>query len=223
MDGVHDMGGMHGFGPIERDELSYHEDWEVRVHGISSALAAPGGGRFSLESLEPAIYLGSSYYERWLQARINTLLAAEIMTHQEFDDAVAHYRANPEAAPPADDPARYEEAREAMAAKRRQAPDAVRPELSQNPGFAVGDRVVAKTAHPEGHTRLPRYVRGRSGEVIAGYRRQGFQDDEPMGDQAGLQFVYAVRFDGQELWGDQAERNSSVVLDMWEAYIEAVK
>ena len=223
MDGVHDMGGMHGFGPIERDERSYHEDWEVRVHGISSASAAPGGGRLSLESLEPAIYLGSSYYERWLQARINTLLAAGIMTQQEFDDAVAHYRANPDAALPADDPARYEKALEAKVARRRSAPEAVRSASSQTPGFAVGDRVVAKTAHPEGHTRLPRYVRGRLGQVIAVYRRQDFQDDAPMGDQAGLQFVYAVRFDGQELWGEQAEKNSSVVLDMWEAYIEAVK
>ena len=97
MDGVHDMGGMHGFGPIERDELSYHEQWEVRVHGISSAIAAPGGGRFSLESLDPAVYLGSSYYKRWLLARISTLRAAGTITADEFSEAVAKFAADPEA------------------------------------------------------------------------------------------------------------------------------
>jgi nitrile hydratase beta subunit len=219
MDGVHDMGGMHGFGPIERDELSYHEEWEVRVHGISNAMAAPGGGRFSLESLEPAKYLGSSYYERWLQARINTLLAAGTITQEEFDAAVVKYQEDPDAAFPTDDPSRYEEARKAILASRKKA-DASQP---AEPRFAVGEQVAAKTTHPKGHTRLPRYVRGRVGKVISIYRPQGFQDDEPMNDQLGPQTMYAVRFEGQELWGESAEANSSVVLDMWEAYLEEIK
>ena len=55
------------------------------------------------------------------------------------------------------------------------------------------------------------------------YRPQGWQDDEPMSDQAGAQPMYAVRFEGEEMWGESAEANSSVVLDMWEAYLEAGK
>ena len=217
MDGVHDMGGMHGFGPVERDELSYHEAWEARVHGISSAMAAPGGGRFSLEALEPAQYLGSSYYKRWLHARINTLLAAGTISEEEFEAAVAKYQADPDAALPADDPERYEKAKTTMREARKNRPD---PGKAGAPRFSVGDRVVAKTVHPAGHTRLPRYVRGREGQVISVYRPQGFQDDEPMSDHVGPQPMYAVRFEGEELWGDGTEANSSVVLDMWEGYLE---
>jgi len=217
MDGVHDMGGMHGFGPVERDELSYHEEWEVRVHGISNAMAAPSGGRFSLEALDPAAYLGSSYYKRWLLARINTLLAAGTITEQEFAAAVAKFAADPDAALPADDPTAYSKAMEARAANNKPSDP---PGGSQGRRFKVGDRVIARTIHPFGHTRLPRYVRGRQGEVIHVYRTQGFQDDEPMSDHKGPQTVYAVRFEGSVLWGDQAEPNSSVVLDMWEAYLE---
>jgi nitrile hydratase beta subunit len=215
MDGVHDMGGMHGFGPIVRDELSYHDEWEVRVHGISNAMAVDGGGRFSLESLDPAVYLGSSYYERWLLARINTLLQSGVITQDEFDASVANYATNQQADLPADDPEAY--------AKALSAGDARDTEPSVDataPRFDVGDQVVVCTIHPDGHTRLPRYVRGRRGTVILRYRPQGFQDHEPIDDQDGVQPMYAVRFEGTELWGDQAEINSSVVLDMWESYLE---
>ena len=217
MDGVHDMGGMHGFGPIVRDEQSYHEEWEVRVHGISNALAVPGGGRFSLESLDPALYLGSSYYKRWLHARINTLLQNGIITEDEFAVAVEKFAANPGAPLPADDAAAYEKAldRDESSTESDSGEAGV-------PRFALGDLVIAKTIHPGGHTRLPRYVRGRRGTVILCYRDQGFQDEEPIDGRGGLQPMYAVRFDGAELWGDQAEANSSVVLDMWESYLEEV-
>jgi nitrile hydratase len=217
MDGVHDMGGMHGFDPIERDELSYHEAWELRVHGISSAVAAPGGSRFSLESLEPAQYLGSSYYERWPHARIDTLIANGTIRREELEAAVARYREDADAEMPEGDPERYARTRQAMLEARENRPD---PGLPSAARFSVGDRVRARTIHPEGHTRLPRYVRGRAGEVIGVYRPQGFQDDEPMSDHEGPQPVYAVRFEGAELWGNAAHVNSSVVLDMWEAYVE---
>jgi len=230
MDGVHDMGGMHGFGPIERDELSYHEEWEVRVHGISSGMAAPAGGRFSLEALDPAAYLGSSYYKRWLLARINTLLSAGIITQAEFDSAVGKYEADPDAVLPQDDPDAYQRARDEIRKTRKKKGDPTFPPGSGGGGadrnghlFSVGDEVVARTVHPEGHTRLPRYVRGRKGKVIRAYRPQGWQDDEPMSDHIGAQPMYAVRFEGEELWGESAEANSSVVLDMWEAYLEAGK
>lgn len=231
MDGVHDMGGMHGFGPIERDELSYHDEWEVRVHGISNAMAAPGGGRFSLESLEPAAYLGSSYYKRWLLARINTLLNTGVITQAEFDAAVTKYEEDPSAPLPEDKAEVYEKTLDEIRQTRQKKGDPTFPPGSGGdaeskkvgPLFSVGDVVVARTVHPEGHTRLPRYVRGRKGEVISIYRPQGWQDDEPMSDHVGAQTMYAVRFEGEELWGKSAEANSSVVLDMWEAYLEAGK
>jgi nitrile hydratase subunit beta len=227
MDGVHDMGGMHGFGPIERDELSYHEAWEARVHGISNALAAPGGGRYSLEALDPAEYVGSSYYKRWLLARIHTLVDAGAITETELEAAVEKFQADPDAGMPEDDADGYQKALDEVREARKKAgdssfPPGAGPDVGQanEPRFKVGDRVTAKTIHPVGHTRLPRYVRGRAGEVISIYRPQGFQDHEPIDGGAPTQPMYAVRFEGQELWGDQAETNSSVVLDMWESYLE---
>ena len=228
MDGVHDMGGMHGFGPIVRDELSYHEKWEVRVHAISNALAAGGGGRYALETLEPATYLGSSYYKRWLLARVNTLVAAGSITAVELAAAVANFKSDPQAKMPENDFAAYKKACAAVTETRRKHGDSPFPPgsgskhaaIPTETRFEVGDQVRTKTVHPAGHSRLPRYVRGRLGVVIGLYRPQEFQDHEPLSDHIGSQPMYAVRFDGEELWGEQAEANSSVVLDMWEAYLE---
>ncbi len=217
MDGVHDMGGMHGFGPVDpASEDPYHEQWEVRVHAISTALAAPGGGRFALESLSPEVYLASSYYERWLQARVNTLVAHGYITQQELDVTLDRYRQDPAARLPADDPARYKIALAETGSRGQKDVESVDPVAR----FGTGDQVLVKTTHPKGHTRLPRYVRGKPGKVIRVYRAQGFQDGEPMSDHTGTQPMYAVWFDGLELWGDHAEANSSVVLDMWEAYLQ---
>ena len=228
MDGVHDMGGMHGFGSIERDEPPYHEEWELRVHAMSNAMASGGGGRYALESLEPATYLASSYYERWLLARINTLLAEGLITGEELATTMEAFTANPDAAMPQDDSAAYEQAFAGALAKRRKDGDSPFPpgsgsdhaSVPPDTRFKIGDHVRAKKAHPDGHSRLPRYVRGREGIVIDLYRPQVFQDHEPLSDHIGPQPIYAVRFAGKELWGEQAEANSSVVLDMWEAYLE---
>ena len=81
MNGVHDMGGMHGFGPIQREEEEsvFHASWEGRVFGIVQALGPhgihdPHGLRFAIESMELAKYLASSYYERWLLVTERALL-----------------------------------------------------------------------------------------------------------------------------------------------------
>ena len=219
MDGVHDMGGMHGFGAIEIEENEplFHERWEGRVLGIARMLKSPipGGARFAIEALDPAFYLASSYYEKWLHARINGLLAAGVMTQEEFDEKLAYYRANPD----------LPQGEVQVANAERQVSDAdSSKEMPAEPmyRFAVGDRIRAKQVHPAGHTRLPRYLRGKVGEVVRLYRAQGFQDHAPLSDHQGPQPVYAVRFDGREVWGESAETNSSVLLDMWEAYMEAV-
>lgn len=219
MDGIHDMGGMHGFGPIEieEDEPLFHEPWEGRVLGIARTLNSPipGGARFAIEELDPAFYLASSYYEKWLHARINGLLASGVIIHAEFAEKLAYYRANPGAdLPRGAVPASSSEQRVSGASTTGEAP------AEPVHHFAIGDRIRAKQVHPEGHTRLPRYLRGKVGEVVRLYRAQGFQDHAPMSDHQGLQPVYAVRFDGRVVWGESAEPNSSVLLDMWEAYME---
>ena len=197
MDGIHDMGGMHGFGPIEieENEPAFHEPWEGRVMGIARTLRSPvpGGSRYQIESLRPAFYLASSYYEKWLHARINGLLESGVITEQAFAEKLDHYRSHPdgvlpEGKAPADDGA---------SGKSGSAPKS----SSSDTRFVVGDRVRIKQVHPHGHTRLPRYLRGKVGEVIRIYRPQGFQDHKPMGDHGKVQPVYAVRFEGARSLG----------------------
>ena len=220
MNGIHDMGGMHGFGPIEtaKNEPVFHEEWEGRVLAMfkETPVRMPGIGRARIESLDPAFYLASSYYEKWLHAEIRGLLEAGTFTWDEFEAKLALYQAHPELDLPAPNPAQVEESQAAFAdsaASGEESADITKP------AFSVGNRVRARNIHPTGHTRLPGYVRGKVGEVAALYRPQLFQDAEPLSDHDGLQPVYAVRFDGREIWGPAAEPNSSVMLDMWESYL----
>ena len=214
MDGVHDMGGMHGFGPIKIDahEPLFHEEWEGRILGICRLLRipVPGGMRNAIERLDPAEYLRTSYYEKWLLARIEGLIATGTITREEFAAKIAHYGAQPDAeipsvpaAAPQVEPSRHENQEGALP-----------------PTFAVGDQVKARQTHPRGHTRLPRYIRGKVGVVVQIYRPQGFQDAEPLEDVGKSQTVYAVKFTSEQVWGESAEPNSSVLLDMWESYLE---
>ena len=84
MDGIHDMGGMHGFGPIirEEEEPVFHYLWEGRVLAIVRAtpIPIPGGMRNNIETMDPGHYLTSSYYEKWLHARIKGLIDAGAIT-----------------------------------------------------------------------------------------------------------------------------------------------
>ena len=215
MDGVHDMGGMHGFGPIKiaENEPLFHDDWEGRVLGICRLLriSVPGGMRNAIEQLDPAEYLRTSYYEKWLLARIEGLIAAGAITREEFAAKAAHYGAHPGAEiPPA--PA----AEPQVEPSRQEQQESPPPP----PVFASGDQVRARQTHPRGHTRLPRYIRGKIGVVVQVYRPQGFQDAEPLDDIGGSQTVYAVKFAGEQVWGESAEPNSCVLLDMWESYLE---
>jgi nitrile hydratase beta subunit len=222
MNSVHDMGGMHGFGPIpyEEDEPVFHHPWEGRVYAMRTRtpVQVPGGGRYALERMDQALYLASSYYERWLHAGIQGLIEAGAFTQAEFDEALAFYRANPLATPPRrEDPEAVERALlGAYAAASRRRAVAVRP------AFAIGDAVQARNIHPAGHTRLPRYARGKRAVVVKYYGVQDFDDAVSAGLGAQPQPLYSVRFEGAELWGESAEPNSAVYLDMWESYLESV-
>ena len=219
MDGIHDMGGMHGFGPVEEEENepTFHAAWEGRLLAIcfGTSVPVPGGFRNNIENLDPTFYLASSYYEKWLHARIKGLIDAGAITQGELQSAferIGTQAGGPvgvvEEVAPADEPG----ARAKSAARREL------PEVSGH-RFGLGERVRARNTHPAGHTRLPGYIRGKVGEVVRTYRHQRFQDAEPMSDHAGPQPVYAVRFEGTEVWGTSAEANSSICLDMWEAYL----
>jgi hypothetical protein len=190
MDGIHDLGGMHGFGPVvvDPDEPLFHAGWEGRVFAlvglaIAGGLANLDAFRHAIERLSPVEYLTAGYYGRWLAA---------------LERLVAEHGALPR-------PARAGTA-------RRDAPRAAR--------FAAGDAVVARNVHPAGHTRLPRYVRGRRGVVVHVHPAWVFPDTNAHERGEHPQYVYGVRFAATELWGDDADPAASVHVDLFESYLE---
>jgi nitrile hydratase len=214
VNGVHDMGGMHGLGPVapEADEPVFHADWERRVFAM--AIAAPtrsniDEGRHQRELIPGPEYLRMSYYEKWLEGLTALLLKGGFVTPQEL----AAGRADP-AAPKA---------------TPRLAPEAVEPALTRQgsyirdgaaPRFAAGDTVRARNLNPQGHTRLPRYVRGRTGVVEHLNGVHVFPDSHAHGRGEDPQPLYRVRFSARELWGPDASPRDSVSLDLWEPYLE---
>ena len=218
MNGVHDMGGMHGFGPVVREENEpvFHEAWEGRLYAMRRLLRT-GPMRPAIERLDPAVYLSVSYYERWLRSTLDTLVAGGVLTREELDAKAALFADEPGATVPVrDDPEM-----KARAAGSIMAIQWPRRDVGIEPAFAVGDGVRVRNIHPTGHTRLPRYARGKRGVVALYHGVHDFQDEAPAA-LAGPQPVYNVRFDAAELWGEQAEANQSVFIDMWESYLDPV-
>jgi nitrile hydratase len=215
MNGIHDMGGMHGFGPIpiEKDEPVFHHEWEGRVYALRGPLV--GSVRVTIEGMPPAQYLTTTYYEKWLWAKTQNLLSNGAITQTQLDERIAFLRANPQAPlPRRDDP---QAAQEAVALSLK--PVSHRQESGVQPRFQIGDIVRARNIHPPAHTRLPRYARGKRCVIVNYYGVQECDDGLPI-QRAAPQPLYNVRFEARELWGDVAEANSALYLDMWESYLE---
>ena len=224
MNGVHDMGGMHGYGPVRRDEHEpvFKAPWEGRVFGIVQALGPhgihdPDGLRNAIEHMEPARYLASSYFERWLLVTENALLNKGFLTSEELDHTTEFFTEKPEAtATRREDPA----ARETIVRSIYGSQSSHR-DVGIVPRFRVGNPVVVGNIHPRGHTRLPRYVRGKRGTINRIYGVHDFHDSVPEGSMVQPQPVYSVRFDAGELWGESAEANVFLYIDLWESYLSA--
>jgi nitrile hydratase subunit beta len=226
LNGVHDIGGMDGFGAIqpEADEPVFHEPWESRVFGMSMVGAGLppitlDARRHELERLPPLIYLSSSYYERWL-ARIDAaLVEAGTLTREEIDRRMQEFAADPERpVPRGENPAWAEGLAKALRAGRP-----AKRTIRQKPRFAIGDRIVTRNLNPHGHTRLPRYARGKHGVIAAHHGAHVFPDANAHGLGENPQHLYTVRIATRELWGGNAEPNESVLIDLWESYLEKDK
>jgi nitrile hydratase subunit beta len=219
MNGGHDLGGMHGLGPInaepEAQEPVFHADWERRVFGMVRALGALGRwngdmSRHARERQHPADYLRHTYYENWLAGLEKLLVETGLVSAEELTSGRALGRADAELRK------RRLNAAEIGTAL---AGSPATMSLSAPPRFRAGDRVRAVNRHPTGHTREPRYVRGRAGVIHLHHGGHVFPDLGAQGVREA-RHLYTVRFDAGDLWGTDANANSSVYVDLWEDYLE---
>jgi nitrile hydratase beta subunit len=218
MNGAQDLGGMMGFGPVvaEKGEPVFHANWEKRALGVTLCCSALGlwnidSGRHARETLHPADYLSSSYYEIWAKGLFKLLAAQGLVSAAELQTGrrLVAPKATPRPALKATD----------VPARLAAGGPADRP-LDRAPRFAVGDRVRSRNMNPTGHTRLPRYARGKLGVIE---QRQGsyvFPDTNAHGKGEDPQWVYSVVFQGTELWGADSDPALSVAIDCWEPYLE---
>lgn len=215
MNGVHDLGGMTCFGPVvtEENEPVFHGDWERRVFAINIAASGALGPldyrRHGIERIAPAQYLRSSYYENWL-ARVELLaLETGLITEQELVSGHAQFQAK-------SNPPTIEELAAVIASGRPADRDTGRLE----PRFAIDQLVRARNINPTGHTRLPRYVRGRLGTIHVIHGTHVFPDTSAHGEGENPQPLYSVKFAATELWGPAAAQGDHLFIDLWEDYLE---
>jgi nitrile hydratase len=216
MDGVHDMGGMHGFGKVEpeQNEPVFHDDWERRLYALYRAMSYAGvwvidQARFARERLPPAVYLASSYYRKW-ELGMEKLLAELGLVGP--DELAAGHALRPGKA-----------LKRKLAA--RDVPNIVtRGSYSRAPQaparFKPGDRIRTKNIHPTTHTRLPRYARDRIGVIEAVRGCHVFPDRVAIDKGEDPQWLYTVVFDGRELWGEDAEPSLKVSIEAFEPYLD---
>lgn len=218
-----DLGGLRGLGSVEVevDEPVFHSDWEGRTFGIANAMI--GKGLFSVdefrhanERMHPVAYLGGSYYDRWIWGLEQILVENGVLTEDEIDTRTRDFAQHPDALVP-----------------RREEPEfadgllgafyaGISPsrEIEAPRRFAVGDRVVARGSGTDGHTRLPSYVRGRTGIVARCDDACVFPDTNAHRAGENPQWCYTVRFEAEEIWGAGAESPVPVFVGVWESYLE---
>lgn len=220
MDGAHDVGGMHGFGRVVRpgSELPYHERWEPRAFALHllvgfEGLGAGPGGRQVREEMDPASYLSSSYYGRWTFSAEQRLLRKGVIAPGEVEGMMARLAAG-EDAPEHEDPPMSARMIERL---QRRAPMDPPPADAR---FAPGDRVRVRRMRPQGHTRCPRYARGVGGTVERVHGADRLPDLTTYGKPAQPEPVYSVAFASQDLWGPTDEPPFTVLLDLWDSYLE---
>lgn len=220
MNGIHDMGGMHGMGPIkaEKDEPVFHERWEGRTYALNRAIGAwrkwnIDTGRHWIEQIPAADYLRMSYYEKWFVRLVDLTVKTGLVSRSEAESG----RPDPGSAkltPP------LKAERVLEVALNRNIPSSHDPKIP--PHFKVGQHVRARNINPTGHTRLPRYARGKSGRIDRDHGVHIFPDTSAHGLGEKRQHLYSVRFAAPELWGAQASPHDFVYLDLWDDHLEHV-
>ncbi len=225
MDGIHDLGGKHGFGPVVReiDEPVFHDRWEATVFAMSAAGRAAGAWdnsdrfRHGVERIDPVSYLADGYYGRWLGGIETLLVEAGAVSTEEVTARVLQLGGSPTsrvAARPSSHPDPQGPAALARGAERSATGQAT---------FETGDEVVTSTLVKSGHTRLPAYARGKRGVIHACHDTWVFPDTNAHGQGEQAQYLYTVMFAGTELWGAGTDKAIAVYLDLFEPYLTRVE
>ena len=217
MNGVHDMGGQHGMGAVqyEKDEPVFHATWEARVYALTRAMRAwrkwtLDADRYALEIMPPADYLRMSYYERWLKRLETQVVKHGLITQEELQSGTPASGSSPQTPV----------LTLATSAGWLSRGLASSQDPKVRPSFKVGQRVRARNINPTGHTRLPRYARGKVGVVFRDHGVYLFPDTNAHSQGEKRQHVYSIRFTARELWGESASPRDAVHLDMWDDYLE---
>jgi len=220
MDGVHDMGGMHGMGPLEieaEDAPKFHGEWEKRVFAINNAIGSLklrniDESRHARERMAPAAYLSSSYYQIWIDGLVRILSEKGAISADEMAGRIPAQPVTVAHGPklPAD---KMDAVMDKGATYTRK--------IGKAASFRVGDTVRGRNIHPAGHTRLPRYARGKRGEIMSDYGLHVFADANAHGSE-DPQHLYNVRFSSVELWGPDGTEGDYIYLDLWDDHLEAL-
>jgi nitrile hydratase len=215
VNGVHDMGGMEGLGRLVPDPEGspFHHAWEARVHALTLASPTRANidvGRHQRELIPGPEYLAMSYYEKWFRSLCELLVSRGLVTAEELATA----RADPRR-----DKAQPWLTADLVPAVLTRAGSYER-EVLPPARYRLGDWVRARTLNPPGHTRLPRYVRGRLGVIERCHGAHIFPDSNAHDLGEEPRHLYSVRFAARELWGDAAGEEDAVYLDLWEPYLD---
>ena len=217
MNGVHDMGGQQGMGPVvfEKDEPVFHASWEARIYALNRAMRAwrkwsLDTDRHALELMSPLDYLRMSYYERWVYRLEAQVVQYGLVSREEFESGQPA-PGSTKASPPL-----------TLATSDRWLNRGIASsdDPRVRPSFTVNQRVRARNINPTGHTRLPRYARGKTGVIVRDHGVYLFPDSNAHFQGEKRQHVYSVRFAARELWGASASPRDSMHLDLWDDYLE---
>ena len=199
MNSVHDMGGMHGFGPVlpEPNEPVFHAPWEGRVLAMHRAMGytkawSLDDSRYAQEQLPPVDYLAASYYQRWTLGMMHNLTRLGLVSEQEVRADISSACVRGKASRP----------------------------TATTPKFQAGDAVRTQRSSPKTHTRLPRYARGCVGVIETVHGCHVFPDSNASGAGENPQWLYTVVFSARTLFGDRADPMHKVSIEAFEPYLE---
>jgi nitrile hydratase beta subunit len=215
MNSGHDFGGMMGFGPVDtkHQNINFHEKWEERIFALTLAMGGTGSwnidtSRHARENMHPGLYTTLSYYQIWLAGLEKLLLSAGLISASELAEGHQHSPAKPVASILNND-----KVMDVLLAGSSYEREPLAPNK-----FNTGNTVSTRNMHPAGHTRIPRYARGKTGIIERVHGCHVFPDSNAHGDSENQQWLYKVRFTAREIWGEDHSPNDTIFVDLWEPY-----